>query len=77
VENVRQIVATNLRNARARIAMSQEELAHKAKIDRTYVSGIEREVRNPTIDVLAKLADALNTTSAALLTDAGAAQSKP
>ena len=48
--------------------MSQEDLASAARIDRTYVSGIERGVRNPTITVLARFADALNTTVAELLT---------
>ena len=48
--------------------MSQEDLASAAGIDRTYVSGIERGVRNPTITVLARFAEALKTSSAQLLT---------
>lgn len=39
--------------------MSQEELAHIADIDRTYVSGLERCLRNPTVDLLDKLAGVL------------------
>lgn len=48
--------------------MSQEALADEAEIDRTYISGIERCKRNPSVDLLARLAEALKTTPAALLT---------
>ena len=68
MEDARHILATNLRQARLALNMSQEDLAAAAGIDRTYVSGIERGVRNPTITVLARFAYALGTTSAALLT---------
>lgn len=69
MEDVRQILAANLRLARQQQGLSQEDLASIAGIDRTYVSGIERGVRNPTITVLARFAEALKTTSARLLTD--------
>lgn len=39
--------------------LSQEELADRAGLDRTYVSGIERGRRNPTVGVLQRIADAL------------------
>lgn len=67
MEDVRATLARNLRLARARVGISQEELAAKAGIDRTYVSGIERGVRNPTITIVARLAAELDTTAAALL----------
>lgn len=70
MENVREILATNLRLARQRAGISQEDLAALAAIDRTYVSGIERGVRNPTITVLARFAAALKTTSSMLITEA-------
>jgi transcriptional regulator with XRE-family HTH domain len=69
MENVRQIVARNVRAARKRAGISQEELADLAGIDRTYASGIERAVRNPTIVALAKIADALGLATADLLDD--------
>ena len=69
MEDVSQILAVNLRLARRRLGMSQEDLAAAAKVDRTYVSGIERGVRNPTITVLARFAVALQTTTASLLTE--------
>jgi len=67
MEDIQKIVATKLRAARIKAGLSQEALADLAEVDRTYVSGIERGVRNPTIIVLAKFAEALGTTAAALL----------
>ena len=40
--NIRKVVALNLRRYRRAQRVSQEELAHRAEIDRTYVSSIER-----------------------------------
>ncbi|MBX3482408.1 helix-turn-helix domain-containing protein [Phenylobacterium sp.] len=51
--------AANLRRERKAKGWSQEELAEQAGVDRTYVSGIERAVRNPTITNVKRLADAL------------------
>lgn len=39
--------------------MSQEDLADRAGVHRTYISGVERGVRNPTVSVLEKIARAL------------------
>lgn len=66
-----EILAANVKAARDRLDLSQEELAHQTGIDRTYVSGIERAVRNPSLKLIVKLADGLKTTPAALLTPAG------
>ena len=44
---------------RLRLGISQEELAHRSSLDRTYISGIERGVRNPSLKSIARLADAL------------------
>ena len=48
-----------IRRHRELMRLSQEELAERAKLDRTYVSGVERGRRNPTVDVLQRLSDAL------------------
>ncbi len=48
-----------LRDLRGQRGISQERLAHIAKLDRTYVSGIERGERNPSLANLLKLAEAL------------------
>jgi transcriptional regulator with XRE-family HTH domain len=39
--------------------LSQEAFADKCGLDRTYISGIERGVRNPTLEVIAVIADGL------------------
>ncbi len=53
-------VAWNLRRIRVERGFSQESLAVDADVDRTYVSGIERQEFNPTIDLLDRLAAALS-----------------
>jgi len=54
-----EVVARNVRSARKGAGLSQEELAARAEIDRTYVSQVERRQRNITVVVLARLANAL------------------
>ena len=56
-----------VRRLRKRSGFSQESFAHEAGLDRTYVSGIERGVRNPTVATLLRIAGALGTTPGALL----------
>ncbi|MGO1736462.1 MAG: helix-turn-helix domain-containing protein [Leucobacter sp.] len=46
---------------------SQEAFAHHIDLDRTYISGLERGVRNPTLDVLVKVARGLGVRPAELL----------
>ncbi|MBN9051564.1 MAG: helix-turn-helix transcriptional regulator [Rhizobiales bacterium] len=48
-----------VRKHRELVRLSQEDLADRAGLDRTYVSGIERGRRNPTLDVLQRLSTAL------------------
>ncbi len=64
---LRSILARNLRSLRAERQMSQEALASRASIDRTYVSSLERERYAVSIDTLEKLADALGVPAAKLL----------
>ncbi|WP_050421665.1 helix-turn-helix domain-containing protein [Bradyrhizobium tropiciagri] len=61
------VVADNVRALRKAAELSQEELAHEAGVDRTYISQVERRQRNVTIVVLAKIATALNVTPDKLL----------
>jgi transcriptional regulator with XRE-family HTH domain len=51
--------ARNLRALRLARGWSQEELAHRSGLDRTYISSLERLKYAPTLDVLDKLAGAL------------------
>jgi transcriptional regulator with XRE-family HTH domain len=64
---IREILARNLRRARRSAGMSQEELAHRAGIDRTYVSSLERCKFAATVDVVDQVAKALSTTASDLL----------
>lgn len=64
---LRQIFARNLRRARLREGLSQEELADVAGIDRTYVSALERCRYAASVDVIERLAKALNVVPASLL----------
>lgn len=67
MENVRQRLAANLQKHRRAKDLSQEAFAHEAGIHRTYVSDLERGARNPTIDVIDRLARALNVKISDLL----------
>jgi transcriptional regulator with XRE-family HTH domain len=53
------IVAGNLRRLRLERKLTQEQLGHEAGIDLTYVGRIERNQKNPTVDVIGRLAAAL------------------
>ena len=67
--DVRRRVGLNLKRFRRELGLSQEEFAFKAGLHRTYISGVERGVRNPTILVLEEIALALGVPSAKLLED--------
>jgi transcriptional regulator with XRE-family HTH domain len=64
---IREIFARNVKRARQVAGISQEELAHRAGIDRTYVSSLERCKFAATIDVVDQIAKALATTASDLL----------
>src|SRR6185436_15519612 len=54
--DVRHRLAANVKKLRKERGWSQEALADEAGLDRTYVSGIERVVRNPTVTVVERVA---------------------
>lgn len=56
-----------VKQRRTALGISQEELGLRANLDRTYISGIERGVRNPSITALVSLARGLGITIANLL----------
>ncbi|MBI5773579.1 MAG: helix-turn-helix transcriptional regulator [Verrucomicrobia bacterium] len=49
------------------LGISQEELAYRSDLDRTYVSGLERGVRNPSLTAIVKVAQGLGITTDKLL----------
>jgi len=57
--DVRQRLAVNMKRLRKERGWSQEALADEAGLDRTYISGIERVVKKPTITVIERIASAL------------------
>jgi len=60
------IVGENVRRLRKKRGLTQEQLAMETGIDLTYVGGIERGRRNPSVDVLGRLANALGVHPRAL-----------
>jgi transcriptional regulator with XRE-family HTH domain len=63
----RAILARNLRELRKARGLSQEELAHRCDLDRTYISALERKVYSATIDVLERLAKELGVEASDLI----------
>lgn len=62
-------VARNVRRLRVAIGLSQEAFAVDAGLDRTYISRIERNLENPTVTALERIAAALGVDIAQLVTD--------
>lgn len=68
-----------LQRHRARAGLNQEDLAFGAGVDRTFVSRLERGIRQPTITTLIGLADALGMSASTLVaeTEAEYKRAKP
>lgn len=64
---IREVFAQNLKALRQAKGLSQEELAHRADIDRTYISSLERCVYGASIDIVDRLAIVLEVEAADLL----------
>ena len=62
-------LALNIRAIRLESGLSQEKLALDAGVDRTLVSKIERQISNPTLEILVKLSLTLKTPITTLLKD--------
>ena len=60
-------VGANVRRLREQKGWSQEELGHQTGLHRTYISGIERGVRNPTVTIVARIASPLGVKTGELL----------
>ena len=67
----------SVRSLRFRLGISQEELAERADMHRTYIAGIERGARNLTLKSIDRLAKALEVPSATLLSSTGRTAPQP
>jgi transcriptional regulator with XRE-family HTH domain len=65
----RVIFGRNVRRQRQQKRLTQEQLAFEAEIDLTYVGGIERGKRNPSLVVMGQIAEALSVPLTKLLTE--------
>ena len=63
------ILAKNVRRLRQEQSLSQEELADKCRLHRTYIGAIERGERNITLRTLEQIARAIGVDALALLTE--------
>lgn len=63
------IVGNNIKKYRKILNISQEELAARAGLHRTYIGGIERGERNITLDSLQVIAAALNVAPVELIVE--------
>lgn len=62
------VVRENIVARRKSLGMSQKALAEKMGLEQPYISDVERGIRNPMLDTIARFADALKTTPRDLLT---------
>ncbi len=65
--DIRNIVGKNIKRIRKEKGLSQEALAFECDLHRTYISGIERVIGNPTILIIEKIATVLAVSSDQLL----------
>ncbi|MEX5485298.1 helix-turn-helix domain-containing protein [Proteus mirabilis] len=58
-DNIKVLFGQRVKQLRLEAGMSQEAFADRCGLDRTYISGIERGVRNPTLEVIGRIAEGL------------------
>lgn len=69
--SLRMVFARNVKQNRTAAQLSQEDLAELAQLHRTYISDIERGMRNVSIDNIERIANALGVSPASLLSPKG------
>ncbi len=74
--DLKTLLGMTIKTQRASLGISQEELAHRAGLHRTYVSDLERGVRNPSLDSVEKLARALELSMSQLFEKASEQRSE-
>jgi len=61
------MIGDEIKKARARAKLSQEELAFRAGVHRTYISILERNKKSPTLDVLLRICSALGVSPSSMV----------
>jgi transcriptional regulator with XRE-family HTH domain len=60
-------LGTELKCARLKAGLSQEELSFRAEVDRSYISQLERDLKSPTVDMLLRLCRALGASASRMI----------
>ena len=67
--NIKEKIGQRIRALRKELSLSQEALALKAEVDRTYITDVENGHRNVSIEILEKIISALNVSIAMFFDD--------
>jgi transcriptional regulator with XRE-family HTH domain len=67
IKNYNRQFGENVRALRVQMNWSQEELAEHSGLHRTYISGVERGIRNPTLSIVVRIAIALKVQPSLLI----------
>lgn len=71
MQDIRRVFGARVRGLRLSAGLTQEELAHRAGMHWTYLGGIERGERNPSLLNICRLASALGVAPSNLFVDVG------
>lgn len=61
------MLGNELRKAREAAGLTQEQLAFKARVDRSYLSELERDKKSPTVKLLLRLCDTLGVSASRMI----------
>ena len=70
------MMGQELRKARQRAGLTQEQLSFRAGLSRPYISELERDLKSPTVDTLFLICDALQVSAADIVRRADAARKR-
>jgi transcriptional regulator with XRE-family HTH domain len=77
VDDFRPAIGRRVRERRERLGLSQEQLSERAGLHWTYISGVERGRRNPSLNTLARLAKALAVSLPRLVSNLRPSEAEP
>jgi transcriptional regulator with XRE-family HTH domain len=67
IRSISKTLGVNIRSARVKAGLSQEQLAEKADLSRNYIGNVERAEYKITVETLARIAKALNLSACDLM----------